>query len=228
MLAIEHEPHMRALKRHVQRPHLHLIALGHRAERPSSTTKETPMNGIQKTLAGVAALAALGLGGSAIATATSHSSASSDGGDGPDQQVTGSAARQAGDAAVAAVPGGKLASVEAADEAGPTAYEVKVTDPSGKLIEVGVSKTFTVTHQNADDDPAEAHGSDHETADDHGSADADGERGPSGQHESGAESQSGPSDRHESGNTGQDGSSEHESGDNEHADAPATTAGATQ
>ena len=185
------------------------------------------MNGIQKTLAGVAALAALGLGGSAIATATSNSNAPSDGGDGPDHQVAGPAAQQAGDAALAAVPGGKLASVEAADEGGATAYEVKVTDPSGKLIEVGVSKTFTVTHQNADDDPAEANGGGHETADDHGSTDADG-GGEAGQHESGGESQSGPSDQHESGDTGQDGSSEHESGDNEAVDAPAGTAGATK
>jgi uncharacterized membrane protein YkoI len=131
------------------------------------------MNLIQKSLGGVAALAALGLGGAAIAGAAggNGSTAPVQANDAPDQEIAASVEQQAGDAAVASIPGGTVKSVENADEGGTTAYEVKVTDPSGKVMEVGVSKTFTVTKTAADDNQ-----NDGETADDHGQkGDGDGE-----------------------------------------------------
>jgi hypothetical protein len=150
---------------------------------PSTNQRRHLMNRIQKTVAGVAALGALGLGGAAIAGATGGNATPSESNDAPDQQLTGSAAQQAGDAAVAAVPGGKVSSVEAADEGGATAYEVKVTDPSGKLIEVGVSKTFTVTKQAADDDQGKTDEGDGEHADDHGQSEANEPAGRDGDSE---------------------------------------------
>src|SRR4051812_41749465 len=101
---------------------------------------------------GTAAIAALGLGGAAIANATSGSGDDrGDHHDGPDQAITGTTGDQAKAAAVRALGSGQAMSVEATDEAAPAAYEVKVTRDDGQVIEVQVAKDFDVVHQQLDD-----------------------------------------------------------------------------
>lgn len=113
------------------------------------------MNSPKKVLTGIAALAALGLGGSAIAGAANTTNGDGDGekADGPDQVLTGSAFQRAGAAATRAVGGGRVVSVESSDEGGPAVYEVKV-DKAGTITEVQVSRDYAVTGQKADDDAA--------------------------------------------------------------------------
>jgi uncharacterized membrane protein YkoI len=119
------------------------------------------MNKVKKVLAGIAALAALALGGAAIANATGG-----DGSDQPDVAVSGSTASQAGDAARSALGGGDVVSVESSDEGGAAVYEVKVKQ-DGKVTEVQLDKSFAVTAQKPDDDAHESGGAgDGETDDD--------------------------------------------------------------
>jgi hypothetical protein len=136
------------------------------------------MHTMKKVLMGVAALAALALGGATIASATG-------GGEGAtgqrDETVTGSAAQNAGRAAQTAVGGGRVVSVERSDEGG-SAYEAKI-DRAGKVIEVQLDEGYGVVSRKADDDRSEQHDpgdGDGETNDDSGAAgqvrgDGDGE-----------------------------------------------------
>jgi hypothetical protein len=136
------------------------------------------MNTLKKITLTVGGLAALALGGSAIANATSGSG--NEKSDAPDTVVAGTAASKAGDAALTAVGGGKVVSVEGTDEGGPAVYEVKV-DNAGKVTEVQVDKAFSVTSQKADDkgESQDKGDGDGETADDQNGAqdkgDGDGE-----------------------------------------------------
>jgi uncharacterized membrane protein YkoI len=115
------------------------------------------MKTLQKTLLGVAALAALALGGSALAGATSGGSSEKN--DGPDQHLTGTAADQAGAAALAATGDGDIVSVERSDEGGASVYEVKVSRDNGAVTEVQVDANNKVVSQKADDDsPGARHG----------------------------------------------------------------------
>lgn len=75
------------------------------------------MNSPKKVLTGIAALVALGLGGSAIAGAANNGDGDGEKADGPDQGLTGSASQRAGAAATRAVGGGRVVSVESSDEA---------------------------------------------------------------------------------------------------------------
>jgi len=110
------------------------------------------MHKTKKTLMGLAALAALALGGSAIAGATGGGTTTTEKADGPDAPLTGAPAEKAGKAATDAVGGGgRVVAVENTDEGGPAVYEVKVAD-GGKVTEVQVSKDFAVTSKKADDD----------------------------------------------------------------------------
>ncbi len=124
------------------------------------------MNSLKKVLMGIAALAALALGGSAIAGAANNGGDKGGEGkdDGADQALTTPAAEKAGSAAAAKV-GGKVVSVERTDEDAPAFYEVKV-DKAGKLIEVQVSKDFAVTSQKADDEGDDKGDGDGESQDD--------------------------------------------------------------
>jgi len=106
---------------------------------------------LKKFAMGLAALAALALGGAAIAGATSGGKDGSSGSDAPDTQVAAPAAKAAGDAAVKAVGGGRVVSVETTDEDSPAVYEVKVAD-GAKVWEVQVDKSYAVTAQKADDE----------------------------------------------------------------------------
>ena len=121
------------------------------------------MQKIKKVLMGVAALAALALGGAAIANATGGGESS----DAPDQAVTGTASQKAGGAARQAVGGGTVVSVERSDE-GDSTYEVKVAN-GGKVHEVQVDDAYHATGQKLDDDQP---GAQHEQGD---QGDGDGE-----------------------------------------------------
>jgi hypothetical protein len=145
------------------------------------------MHKTKKALMGLAALAALALGGSAIAAATSGGGGTEKA-DGPDKALTGAPADKAGRAATDAVGGGRVVAVENSDEGGPAVYEVKV-DKAGTTTEVQVSKVFTVTSKKADDGQGDAQDKgdgDGEKADDgQGDAqdkgDGDGEKADDGQ-----------------------------------------------
>lgn len=128
------------------------------------------MDKLRKILLGIGAFAALALGGAGIAAATGNNG-DGDGekaDDGPDTTLTGSTATDAGSAAIKAVGGGKVLSVESSDEGGAATYEVKV-DQAGKVTEVQLSKDLRVTATRADDDQndrREEGDGDGETADD--------------------------------------------------------------
>jgi uncharacterized membrane protein YkoI len=111
------------------------------------------MSTLKKVLAGLAALAALALGGAAIAGATSGGDEQSDA---PDVAVSGADASSAGDAARAALGGGKVVSVEGSDEGGAAVYEVKV-DQNGKVTEIQLDEGFSVVARQADDDQPGSH-----------------------------------------------------------------------
>jgi len=118
---------------------------------------------VKKVLAGVAALSALALGGSALASAaTSHNAATSSqsrsaapappafNGPAPgtaahedaEKAVTGAAAAKAQAAAVKFVGSGTAGAVTT-DYAG-TGYETTVTKPDGSKVEVHLDSSFTV------------------------------------------------------------------------------------
>ena len=84
--------------------------------------------------AGVAALAALALGGAAIANATM-------GDDG--EALTGATLERASAAALKAAGGGRVTETEHDSEAGAT-YEVEVTKPDGSEVEVLLDGSFEV------------------------------------------------------------------------------------
>lgn len=107
------------------------------------------MQHFKKTIAGVAAVAALGLGGAAIAGAAGGDDDDAD--DGPDVVVTGAKAERASAAATQALGGGTAKSVEESDEGGRAAYEVKV-DKAGTVYEVQVASDYTVVGRERDDD----------------------------------------------------------------------------
>lgn len=111
------------------------------------------MNALKKVLIGVLAVAALGLGGAALAGATSGSG--NEQSDSADEQLTGATAARAGAAAAKAVGGGKVISVERSDEGGDAAYEVKV-EHSGTVTEVNLDTALGVTAQQRDDDQGAA------------------------------------------------------------------------
>ncbi len=112
------------------------------------------MHSLKKLSMGLAALAALALGGSAIAGAANNGGDAQKAGDGPDEALTGTPARNAGKAATKAVGGGRVVSVEKTDEGGPAVYEVKV-DEAAKITEVQVTKDYAVSSQKADDDASD-------------------------------------------------------------------------
>lgn len=84
--------------------------------------------------AGVAALAALALGGAAIANATM-------GDDG--EPLTGATLERASAAALKAAGGGRVTETEHDSEGGAT-YEVEVTKPDGSEVEVLLDGSFDV------------------------------------------------------------------------------------
>ena len=93
-------------------------------------------------------LAAGGIGG---ATAFAAS------GDG-DRPITGAALDKAEAAALAHTGGGNVTETEAGDEE--SAYEVEVTLPDGRQVDVQLDETFAVVGSSADNDAGEGSGGD--------------------------------------------------------------------
>jgi len=87
---------------------------------------------IKKTLAGIAALAALGLGGAALVQAS---------GDEGEKSVTGAQADKAKTAALKVTKGGTVNAVERDSENGAT-WEVEVTKPDGATVDVRLDEKF--------------------------------------------------------------------------------------
>lgn len=92
---------------------------------------------------GIGAAAAITLGGIAVA---------GDGDDGPaSHQYTPEQAEQAKRAALEATGGGTVNSVESDSEDGAT-YEVEVTDPEGRTVDVRLDENFDVVVIEGDED----------------------------------------------------------------------------
>jgi uncharacterized membrane protein YkoI len=102
------------------------------------------MDKLKGIIIGVAVVAVLAIGGTAIASSVGGDD------DGSDKAITGTALDQAKAAALAHTGGGKVTETEAGDEEG--AYEVEVTMPDGGQVDVHLDKSFHVLNQSADDD----------------------------------------------------------------------------
>ena len=102
-------------------------------------------------LIAIAAVAALAVGGTAIAGATGGGDD-----DGTDKAITGQALDRAKAVALDHTGGGKVTGTEAGDEEG--AYEVEVTRADGSQVDVHLDKGFNVIDQARDNDQGGEHG----------------------------------------------------------------------
>jgi uncharacterized membrane protein YkoI len=102
------------------------------------------MDKLKGIIIGVTVVAALAIGGTAIANAVGGDD------DGSDKAITGSALDRAKAAALAHTGGGKVTETEAGDEEG--AYEVEVTLSDGSQVDVHLDKGFHVLNQSSDND----------------------------------------------------------------------------
>jgi uncharacterized membrane protein YkoI len=101
---------------------------------------------LKRTIAALAALGALALGGAAIAGATG-------GGDDDgeaEKPITGSALAQAEAAALEETGGGSVTETETGDEE--SYYEVEVTLDDGSQVDVQLDRDFSVVGSSADDE----------------------------------------------------------------------------
>ena len=105
---------------------------------------------MKKVVLGVLALAALALGGAAIAGATGGDD------DGSERAITGKALDRASAAALEETGGGKVTGTEAGDEEG--AYEVEVTRSDGSQVDVHLDDRFNVLNEVDDGDSGEQDG----------------------------------------------------------------------
>jgi uncharacterized membrane protein YkoI len=105
---------------------------------------------MKKVVLGVLALAALALGGAAIAGATGGDD------DGSERAITGTALDRASAAALQETGGGKVTGTEAGDEEG--AYEVEVTRSDGSQVDVHLDEGFDVLNEVDDGDSGEQDG----------------------------------------------------------------------
>jgi len=99
---------------------------------------------LKKTLAAVAALAALGLGGAAYATA---------GGNDGEGSATGAGADAAKTAALKVTKGGEVNAVERDGEKGAT-WEVEVTKPDGSTVDVRLGASYELVAVDGDQEDA--------------------------------------------------------------------------
>ena len=100
---------------------------------------------IKKTLAGIAALAALGLGGAALVQAS---------GDEGEKSVTGAQADKAKTAALKVTKGGTVNAVERDSENGGT-WEVEVTKPDGATVDVRLDGEFGLVVVDSDSESSD-------------------------------------------------------------------------
>ncbi|HVF79963.1 MAG TPA: hypothetical protein VNA28_16845 [Solirubrobacteraceae bacterium] len=120
-------------------------------------------NTIKKTVAGVAALAAVGLGGAAYVQASA---------DDDDASVTGPQADAATAAALAITKGGKANSVERDSENG-AVWEVEVTKPDGSTVDVRLSKSYERVAVEGDTEAEDGDENEADERDDNDDNDAD-------------------------------------------------------
>ena len=116
------------------------------------------MNINRKVVAIAAAVAVLAAGGVGIAYAV--------GGGDSEEQVTGPSAEKAKAAALDAVGGGTVTSVEQEDGDDSGVYEVEVQRPDGSQVEVAISDRYQSLGTEADDDTGSASEDEDEGADD--------------------------------------------------------------
>ena len=123
---------------------------------------------IKGTLAAVAALVVLAIGGAAIAGAagggqqnsgptpaqSAESAASQDAKEGPDQSISGSALDKANAAALQETGGGQVTATEVRDEEG--YYEVEVKKTDGSEIDVHLDRNFNVLDSSADSESGDS------------------------------------------------------------------------
>ena len=109
-------------------------------------------------LAGIAALAALALGGAAIANATGVT-----GDDESDVQLTSSEAARAGAAALRATGGGTVQASERDNEKGAT-FEVEVRKPDGSVVDVRLDSSYQVVVVDGDQESNDDNGGQNEDA----------------------------------------------------------------
>ena len=108
---------------------------------------------IKRTIAAVAALAALAVGGAAIAGATGGDD------DGENEQpITGAALDRAEGAALQETGGGSVTETEVGDEE--SYYEVEVTLDDGSQVDVQLDRDFAVVGSSADDESDDGSGED--------------------------------------------------------------------
>ena len=112
------------------------------------------MNKLKKTLIIIAGLAALALGGAALAGASPNDVTGSD-------NLTGSTYDRASKAALAETGGGKVTDSERDDENGAT-YEVEVTKADGTQVDVRLDEQFKVVVAETDREDDAADEPDHE------------------------------------------------------------------
>jgi uncharacterized membrane protein YkoI len=106
------------------------------------------MDRVKGIVIGVVVVAALAIGGTAIANSVGGDD------DGSDKAITGTALDKAKAAALAHTGGGKVTETEAGDEEG--AYEVEVTMPDGSQVDVHLDKSFDVLSQAGDSEGDDA------------------------------------------------------------------------
>jgi uncharacterized membrane protein YkoI len=105
-------------------------------------------NKVKKVIIGIAALAALALGGAAIAGATGGGDD-----DSGERAITGKALDRASAAALEHTGGGEVTGTEVEDEEG--AYEVEVTRADGSQVDVHLDRGFNVLNEVDDSDRGE-------------------------------------------------------------------------
>jgi uncharacterized membrane protein YkoI len=111
---------------------------------------------LKRGILAAAAVAALGLGGAALAGATGGGG--DDGGgkgdDGSGKPITGSALDRASSVALDHAGGGRVSGTELQDEEG--YYEVEVTRDDGSQVDVHLDSHFNVLNKSADGEGADA------------------------------------------------------------------------
>jgi uncharacterized membrane protein YkoI len=102
-----------------------------------------------KIVAGAAVAAAVAAGGAGIAAA----GGSDDAAEGPDTPITGSDLDRAEDAALAETGGGRVTGTEVGDEE--SYYEVEVTLPDGRQVDVQLDEDFAVVGSETDQEDSD-------------------------------------------------------------------------
>jgi uncharacterized membrane protein YkoI len=110
---------------------------------------------LKRGILAAAAVAALGLGGAALAGATGGSGddGAGKGDDGSGKPITGSALDRASSVALEHAGGGRVSGTEFQDEEG--YYEVEVTRDDGSQVDVHLDSHFNVLNDSADGNGAD-------------------------------------------------------------------------